>query len=91
MFNHPTSQEDEGIMKVVKKFNLLDAVPTLVSAWKFITEKNIEKTWDGIWPQLVSDEDISLVDLKKRLSDLSEKELSGWKIFGILLDWMVYF
>lgn len=75
LLTHIISQENKDTMQLLKKFSLLDAVNTLDSAWKSITEKNIQKSWDGIWPQLVSDEedDILLADLRKSLLEEAAK------------------
>lgn len=53
--------DDVDVVKVLKMFNLKNAVYFLDLAWQTISEKNIQKSWSALWPRTAScwdDEDM---------------------------------
>lgn len=68
---HIISQEDGDIMKLLKSFSLKDAILYLDQAWRSISEKNIQRSWTPLWPDLAleweEEDDLPLSDLRKQL------------------------
>ena len=68
---HILSENDNNVAQILKNFNLRIAVEYLDNAWQTITEKNIQRSWSALWPQLTSqwdDEDMMpLQDLRLEL------------------------
>lgn len=86
LLNQVISNEGEDIVKMLKEYNLKDAVDNLDLAWKSISQRNIQKSWGALWTESIcgtevlenpeSDEDnLPLSELRKRFCGVNESDL----------------
>lgn len=85
LLDHLISTEDGDVTKVLKQYNLKDALCNLDTAWRGISENNIRKSWTALWPnegedisaEELEEESISLAELQKRLCPLSFTDINS--------------
>lgn len=88
LLNQVISNEGADIVKMLKEYNLKDAVDNLDLAWKSISLKNIQKSWGALWTEPICgteeledpeshEDNLPLSELRKRLCVVNESDLKA--------------